>query len=832
MIVHQTTVNPLFILVLSMKHILLFICIRFSLLASFAGETVNFCKDWKFYLGDTGKEASFSLYDDSQWRTLNIPHDWSIEGTYSQTGNGTDWQSGFLPAGIGWYRKTFTFSSTWKNKKVQILFEGVYLNSEVWINGYWLGKRPNGYISFVYDLTPYLKEGENQIAVKVDHSQPLTGRWYTGSGIYRPVYLLISELTHIPYSGIHFRSKLQDNQHANYTLSIEIETPEKKTIEVKAYLQAPDGSITGTSEKTFLPSGNTLCQLSGSVKDPLLWSPDSPHIYTLVCQLTRNDKILDECRLPVGFRQLAFSPVNGFQLNGKSLKIKGVCDHHTAGAVGAAVPDDLLHYRLKLLKEMGCNAIRTSHNPFSPTFYTLCDTMGIMVLNEGLDGWNQPKADDDYGNYFNEWWQKDMTDFIKRDRNHPCVILWSLGNEVIGATPEVQQNLVNLFHQLDPDRPVTQGGTDPTRGMKANYEKNIPQLDIIGFNGNGEEVGELERFHQNYPNLCAIATEIPHTYQTRGVYRSKTQWRRRDFPAPWEKGNINWEQFKHRVFPIPDLTEEECFPEEAAHSHYQSSYDNASVRISARKAWQRTCTFPWLMGEFRWGSFDYLGEAEWPQRCGNFGIIDVAAIPKDAYFLYQSLWTDKPMVHILPHWTHPGKEGKTLPIVIYTNCDAVELFVNDVSLGSKTYTGEQLVWLVPYSYGKIEARGRKNGKTVATHSYQSAGSPYSVAFSCNKHSVKAGSDEVIRLEIDVTDKNGIPCPNASNELSFRIDGPLRLLGVDNGAPTDMFPYRQPHCRCFRGKCVLLLQPTEEKGKGNLTIQGANLVEKSLTLEIR
>ena len=454
-----------------MKRILLFVCIQFFLLASFAGETINFCKSWKFHLGDAGKGASSSSYNDSQWRILNIPHDWSIEGTYKQFENGTDWQSGFLPAGISWYRKTFTIPSKWKNKKVQILFEGVYLNSEVWINGHWLGKRPNGYISFVYDLTPYLQEGKNQIAVKVDHSKALTGRWYTGSGIYRPVYLLVSNPTHIPYSGIHFRSKLQNKQSATYTLSIEIETQEKKPIKVKTYLQAPNGSIADTSEKIFVPSADSLCFLSGSIRKPLLWSPDSPNVYTLICQLTRDNKILDECRLPVGFRQLEFNPVSGCLLNGKSLKIKGVCDHHTAGAVGAAVPDDLLHYRLKLLKDMGCNAIRTSHNPFSPAFYNLCDTMGIMVLNEGLDGWNQPKAADDYGNYFDEWWQKDMTDFIKRDRNHPSIIMWSIGNEVTGATPEIQHNLVSLFHQLDPDRPVTQGGTDPTRGMKKDKKK-------------------------------------------------------------------------------------------------------------------------------------------------------------------------------------------------------------------------------------------------------------------------------------------------------------------------------------------------------------------------
>lgn len=814
-----------------MKHLFLFICLQLYVLASSAGEVHDFCKNWKFHRGDAGKDAASVQYDDSQWRTLNLPHDWSIEGKYSRTENGTDWQSGYLPAGIGWYRKTFTYQPAWKKKKVQIQFDGVYLNSEVWINGHRLGKRPNGYIGFVYDLTPYLIKGENRIAVKVDHSKPLTARWYTGSGIYRPVYLVVSEPTHIPYSGVYFQSEIQDNDRATYTVSIEIETPDKTPVQVTASLQAPNGRIVGTVGKSFNPVKDTICRLTAHIDHPWLWSPDSPNVYTLICRLMKGNRLMDEHKELVGFRDLSFSPADGFKLNGLSLKLKGVCDHHTAGAVGAAVPDDILHYRLRLLKDMGCNAIRTAHNPFSPAFYAMCDTLGILVLNEGLDGWNIPKAADDYGNYYEEWWRKDMTDFIKRDRNHPCVIMWSIGNEVSGITPEVGQELVQLFHTLDAERPVTQGGTDPTRGMQTDYDKTSGTLDIVGFNGNGEEVGELERFRERFPDLCAVGTEVPHTYQTRGVYRSKTQWRRRDFPAPWERGDIDWEKFKHRVFPIADLSEEEVFPEEAAHPYYQSSYDNASVRISARKSWQRTCTFPWLMGEFRWGSFDYLGEAEWPQRCGNFGIIDVAAIPKDAYYLYKSLWTDEPMVHILPHWTHPGKEGKMIPVVAYTNCNAVELLINDVSLGTKSYSGEQLVWQVPYAPGKIEARGIRKGKVVATDSYQSAGAPHSVAFVCNKSAARAGSYEVIRIEIDVVDENGVPCPYASDELSFHIEGPLRLLGVDNGDPTDMFPYKEARCRCFRGKCVVLLQPTEVSGKGSIIIRSTHLKEKSLKLDV-
>ncbi|WP_455639936.1 sugar-binding domain-containing protein [Parabacteroides sp.] len=813
---------------LNYKWFLLFLC---SFIATTeAAEVVQFDAGWKFYLGDPGEKAISADYNDTAWRLLNLPHDWSIEGTYEQTANGTDWQSGYLPAGTGWYRKTFAYDPAWKDKKVRIQFDGIYLNSEVWINGHSLGKRPNGYIGFEYDLTPFLKEGDNCMAVKVDHSKPLTGRWYTGSGIYRHVRLNISSPVHIAYSGISFQVDTFLPDKAVCSVGVSIVNPGKEKVRVVSCLQDTDGRV--VARTTGSESGSAENKVEMSVTSPERWSPENSVVYTLVCKLEKEGKVLDEVRQFVGFRSLEFSPEFGFKLNGKVTKLKGVCDHHTAGAVGAAVPNDILHYRLKLLKEMGCNAIRTAHNPFSPEFYTMCDTMGLMVLNEGLDGWNTPKAADDYGNYFDEWWERDMTDFIKRDRNHPSVIMWSIGNEVNNAPSEIQQKLVNLFHSLD-SRPVTQGGVDPTRGMSVDYEKNFGMLDIVGFNGNGEEVGEFEKFRKDFPTVCAVATEVPHTYQTRGVYRTKTQWRRRDFPAPWEKGDpVKWDQFEKRVFPIPDLSEEEFFPEEAVNTYYQSSYDNASVRISIRKAWQRTCSFPWLMGEFRWGSFDYLGEAEWPQRCGNFGIIDVAAIPKDAYYLYQSLWSDKPMVHLLPHWTHTGKEGKAVPVVVYTNCDSVELFINNVSLGTKPYTGEQLVWYVPYEAGRIEARAKIGNEIVATDWQQTASSPYSVAFSANKLTLQSGSSDVARLELDIVDRDGILCPYASDELSFELQGPVRLLGVDNGDPVDMFPYKQPRCRSFRGKCVLLVQPADVPGEAVITVRSDKLKEKKITLDIK
>ena len=788
-----------------MKRILLFVCIQFFLLASFAGETINFCKSWKFHLGDAGKGASSSSYNDSQWRILNIPHDWSIEGTYKQFENGTDWQSGFLPAGISWYRKTFTIPSKWKNKKVQILFEGVYLNSEVWINGHWLGKRPNGYISFVYDLTPYLQEGKNQIAVKVDHSKALTGRWYTGSGIYRPVYLLVSNPTHIPYSGIHFRSKLQNKQSATYTLSIEIETQEKKPIKVKTYLQAPNGSIADTSEKIFVPSADSLCFLSGSIRKPLLWSPDSPNVYTLICQLTRDNKILDECRLPVGFRQLEFNPVSGFLLNGKSLKIKGVCDHHTAGAVGAAVPDDLLHYRLKLLKDMGCNAIRTSHNPFSPAFYNLCDTMGIMVLNEGLDGWNQPKAADDYGNYFDEWWQKDMTDFIKRDRNHPSIIMWSIGNEVEQRADEpegdlISKRLVNTVRKYDTSRFTTIGSNDFWDRRQFSWDKDsyriFKNLDVAGYN---YIWWKYESDHAAYPD--------------RVIYGS------------------------------------ESYPKEAAQN------------------WNLVEKHPYVIGDFVWTAIDYLGEAGlahalylkegehdtqfmgWPWYNGWCGDIDLCGDKKPQSYYRDVLWRERPItmaVHApvpegkkevvngwgwpneLVSWNWTSCEGKVMKVNVYSRSPKVKLYLNDKLIGEKE-TGKEnytATFDVPYEPGTLKA---VNSKGKEEFVLKTAGEPAAIRLIADRSKIKACKNDLSYVKIELVDKNGNVVPETSLPVKIECTGKGTVIAGGNAAYADMESFRSLTPNTFRGKAIAIVQPDGEKGDIQVKVSTKGLEDASIVI---
>ena len=808
----------------------------------FSSNKIDF--DWQFHLGDVQNGESFEL-NTSNWRLVDIPHDWSIEGSYSLNNKG-EWQVGHLPSGIGWYRKHLDWKPEWEGKQVKVMFEGVYLNSDVWINGNHLGHRPNGYIGFEYDLTSYLKKWNNIIAVRVDHSNPLTARWYTGSGIYRHVWLNVRNPINIAMDGVHFTTPEVEKEGARFDTKITIENSsdiESKII-VNLKLHDEEKQIVASESlpMTICENEITEIEFSNSLSIPNLWSPESPKLYNLVIQLEQDDVIIDEQTRKVGFRQIQFSHDFGFKLNGEVVKLKGVCEHHTAGAVGSAVPDDILLYRLRLLKEMGCNAIRTAHNPFSPSFYNICDSLGLLVMNEFTDGWDIKKSDHDYGIYFEKWWKTDAEAFIKRDRNHPSVIIWSIGNEVINPTIELQKELIDFFHKFDQTRPVTQGGHDPTRGMEGEDKPTL--LDIKGFNGDGEEIGVLEKFHAKFPNVPVVCTEVPHTYQTRGVYRSKTNWRKRDFPAMWEvKNGGKLGDLANRVFPIPDFTKNEVFPEEVTTHfyqngkyypiennapwsetlYYQSSYDNASVRSSARKAWQRTRDMDFVMGQFRWGSFDYLGESNnWPSRFANFGVIDICGFPKDHFYLYQSMWTNDPMVHILPHWTHTGKEGIEIPVVIYTNCDEVDLFLNGKLVGNKKYNDEQLVWMVPYEAGEIKAIAKRNGETVAIDSSFTAGKPAKIKLTSDKINIVANRTDVLHIVVEIVDEKGIECPYAENVIEFEVNGPAKIIGVDNGDPLDLSDYKSNVRKTFRGKIMLLIQATDKAGEIELKAKSVDI----------
>ena len=761
-------------------------------------------KNWKFIQEDV-VNGSNPDYDDKSWRELNVPHDWSIEGEYAE--NHPAGRAGaYLPTGIGWYRKSLDIKNLSKENRYFIEFDGVYMNSDVWINSHHLGNRPYGYIGFAYDLTPFLKEGENTIAVKVDHSLAPSGRWYTGSGIYRHVWLTKTSNIYIPQWGTFVTTPEVSKKEAKVSLQIDIlnKTNSATKLSVKSSIINNSNTTVATSNSDIEIKDSVRVVQNFTITKPKLWSPASPNMYTVKTDVYNGGVLVDTYTTPLGVRKVEVRGSKGFFLNGEPLKLKGLSNHHDAGPVGAAVPNDVLYKRLKSLKEMGCNALRTTHNPFAPEFYVMCDTMGFMVMDEAFDGWFDAKAKHDYGNYFEKWWRKDLSDFMRRDRNHPSVIMWSIGNEIPRFTADQQKLIVDYTLTIDSTRPISQG-----RGYSA------PHIDISGFNGHGEFRGVLEKHHAENPDRAIIGTEITHTLQTRGIYRTRTWYRTKDNPAPWEKPH-QFKKMENKVYKIPHLAKEEVFTDISP--RYQSSYDNSIVRIGVRDDWNRVEDYDYYIGNFRWTGFDYLGESfNWPARTANFGIIDLAGFPKDHYYLYQSLWSDKPMVHLLPHWTHPGKEGVEIPVVVYTNTGGAELFLNEKSLGKKKMTRErQIVWNVPYASGTLTVVAHDADGNKLSKSYTTAGEATSVEMIVDRNEVTANETDVIHCEISIVDSKGTYVPNANQIITFDVEGPARIIGVENGDILDLSPHKVNYRKTFNGKCLLLIETTDKAGTIKIT----------------
>ncbi|MBC2593515.1 DUF4982 domain-containing protein [Ruficoccus amylovorans] len=750
-------------------------------------ERVNIDFDWKFKAGEQTGAQSID-YNDADWRTLDVPHDWSIEGEYSADapagGSGA-----YLPTGIVWYRKTIDIPSDWKGRDVSIEFDSVYMNSTVWVNGVELGSRPYGYVTFAYDLTPYLRSGKNVIAVRVDNEQQPSARWYTSTGILGSVSLLATDPVHVKRGGIFFQTLTADKERALVQVETEIVGDEKAT--VLNQLISDDGKVAGEA----LGAGKQQFE----VNQPKLWGVDEPNLYTLRTTVTSEGKEVDAIETQVGIRTLTFDPHTGFALNGEPMKMKGVCEHHDGGPVGGAIPRKILKERLELLKAMGCNAIRTSHNPRTQEFYELCDALGIMVMDEIFDGWHQ-KAEADYGaRFFRQWWKIDVEEWLRSNRNHPCIVMYSIGNE---TGQDDLHDITGYIKKFDDTRPTTGGSV-------------FQGVDIQGFNGPGGMPGAMQKFHEQYPNELCVRTEVPHTLQTRGFYRVRTWWRDKDRPRN----------------EIPEYGAEQIFFD--GHPRYSSSYDNCGVRISARTSWRETRDMPWVIGEFRWTGFDYLGEAsfgdgEFPARIWNFGIIDLAGFPKDLYWFYQSQWTKEPMVHILPHWTHRFLEpGTPVPVVAYSNCDEVELFLNGESLGRKSEDPEWLefIWRVPYIPGELKAVGYDNGKPVAEKVWKTAGPPITLGLETNNIELKADRLDTATLTVQALDANGNNVPWAMNRISFTIEGPVENLGFENGDPVDVNPHRVDYRDLFYGYARGFFQGTD--GDAPIQITAATILGDTL-----
>ncbi len=775
--------------------------------------------DWRFALGDY-PEAIGPGFDDSAWRVLDVPHDWSIEAT-PHPDNPARAAGGFFPGGIGWYRKEITIPADLGDRRVLIEFDGVYMNSEVWCNGRFCGVRPYGYSSFCYDLTPYVTAGERAvIAVRVDNSRQKNSRWYSGSGIYRHVWLTLAGPVRVAHWGTYVTTPEVSAEKAVVECAVRVvNAGGGDRLTITATITDNEGRevpiVHRNRRRNRQPEGGGPCKdLHLDLPNPRLWSPDTPHLYTLRIELKRNGEVIDTHDTRFGVRTIRFDANEGFSLNGVPAKLKGMNEHHDAGCLGAAVPDDVIRRRFRILKEMGCNAIRVAHNPASPAFLDLCDEMGFMVVEDAFDEWRDGKTPFGYQLSWDQWWERDLVDMIRRDRNHPCIVLWSVGNEireVREGRPEglpIMQALREVCHREDPTRPMTCGCCSTRKTLAAGYG---PLMDVVGYNGGGGSCFDYEKDHAAHPEMVIFASEVPHSLQTRGVYRTRTWYR--DLARNPDVERLD----------VPHFTEEEVFT--GFDEHYQSSYDNAMVRISAIDSWRLTKTLPFVCGEFRWTGFDYIGECYgWPAKSWNFGVIDLCGFPKDTYYFYQSQWSDEPMVHILPHWTWPGLEGKTIPVVCYSNCERVELFMDDESLGAQDMDAEamHLRWDVPYRPGVLKAVGYRGDAAVAIGVHETASEPVAIKLACDVTTIRADRTGIAHVVVTVVDAEGRLVPHANHDITIEVDGPAKLIGLENGDPIDSTNYKLDHRRAFHGMMLAIVQASDETGTVTVRARAAGL----------
>lgn len=779
-------------------------------------SVTNFCKDWKFNLGDVSN-AQDPSFDDSKWRSLNLPHDWSVEGEFNEKNPATP-GGGALPGGIGWYRKTFTLSETDKDKLVFIDFDGVYKNGEVWINGHYLGIRPYGYSSFRYELTSYLNYGEkrNIIAVKVDNSKQPNSRWYSGSGIYRNVWLVVSDKIFVDHWGTYITMPEVNEKAAKVNIQTKVrnKTQANQTISLKTTVyDANNKEVAKTSaDANVLKDSVAEINQDVTVNSPMLWSVEVPQLYKAVSQVIANGKVTDEYTTTFGIRNFTFDRDKGFLLNGKSIKINGVCDHHDLGCLGAAINTRALERQLEILKGMGCNGIRTSHNPPAPELLDLCDKMGFIVMDEAFDMWKKPKNPFDYHLDFDTWHKRDIEDMVLRDRNHPSVFIWSIGNEILeqwdstGVT--IAKKLAGIVKNLDKTRPITSACNDP---QPHNNIIKSGALDLIGYNYHHQTFPD---FLKTFPGQKFIATETASSLATRGHYDMPSDSIRR-WPIAWDK------------------------PFTTGNADYTcSAYDNVSAPWGStqEETWKVIKKYDFLSGQFIWTGFDYIGEPTpypWPAKSSYFGIIDLAGFPKDVYYMYQSEWTNKTVLHIFPHWN--WEKGKVIDVwAYYNNADEVELFLNGKSQGVKKKTGDDLhvFWRITYEPGTLKAISRKNGKEVLVKEIKTAGKPAKLIVSSDRNAIKADGTDLSFVTVKVTDADGNMVPDASNMVKFEVSGTAKIVGVDNGNPISHEPFKANYRKAFNGLCLAVLQSGEKPGKVTLTATAEGLEKASVDIEMK
>jgi len=795
------------------KQIVLLLIVTVS---SFSGYAQNgmerkqlFDYDWKFFLGDAS-EAKATDFNDESWRKLDLPHDWSIEGKIHPK-NPTGGGGGFFPAGIGWYRKTFQAPDAWKTKKTAIYFEGVYMNSEVFINGKSLGVYPYGYSSFSYDLTPYLNFGkENVIAVRVDNSQQVNSRWYSGSGIYRHVWMMVTDPVHVAHWGVGITTPVVSAKKATVLVktTVKNETSAAQSVVVKTLLWNKSSKSGGNGQMKIMLPANSEKEITQTIQisKPMLWTPETPHLYQAQIQVLKDKKVLDDTKTAFGIRSIKFTAENGFQLNGKTVKLNGGCVHHDNGCLGAAAFDRAEERKIELLKAGGFNAVRTSHNPPSEAFLNACDKLGLLVMDESFDCWKVGKNNNDYSKYFNQWWHRDLETMILRDRNHPSIIMWSIGNEIPErgdhSAIETAKMLANAIKKIDTDRPITSA--------------------IVN---NGKDWSKFD-------TLMAVHDVAGYNYNL--------------YTAPDD----------HKRVPSRIIVQTESYPKDA--------FNN----------WKLVQENNFVIGDYVWTAMDYLGESgigrwyysgdvpgeHWennffPYHGAYCGDIDLIGWRKPISHYRSMLYNNNEKLYMAVRepepepleikttwwsvyptwesWTWPGFEGKTIQIEVYSKYPKVRLYQNNKLIGEQTTTREQqfkATFSVPYSTGVVKAVGVENDKEMESTMLQTAGVAAKLKLSADRKEILANGQDLSFVTIEITDKDGVFQPNATDRLHFKIDGPGTIAGVDNADLKDVEQYVGNTRKVWKGRALVVIKSNHHTGEIKLSVTSNGLEEKSVIIK--
>ena len=800
-------------------------------------------RGWRFTREDSSDFTSPD-YNDSKWQEVTIPHDWAIYGPFSinndrqnvaitQDGQKEAMEhagrTGGLPfVGVGWYRLDFEAPDFAEGKRATLIFDGAMSHARVYVNGTEVGYWPYGYNSFHFDITDYLKAGEvNTLAVRLEN-EPESSRWYPGAGLYRNVHLVVTNDTHIPVWGTQLATPLVTEEYATVKLLTKVNFPATTTpaaLRIVTEIRNPEGAVVATAESGISRHNRNLFEQSIEVDAPELWSVDNPALYTATSKIYAGEELKDEYTTRFGIRTIEIVPEEGMYINGKLTKFKGVCNHHDLGPLGAAVNDAAIRRQIRIMKDMGCNAIRTSHNMPAPELVEACDEMGMMLMLETFDEWRTPKLANGYHKHFDEWVERDMVNLLHHYRNNPSVVMWCVGNEVpdqgdIIWGPKLARMLQDICHREDPTRPVTQGMDQPHNVV---YNNMAAAMDVAGFNY------RPHLYPDNYlrlPQQIILGSETASTVSSRGVYK---------FPV------------ERRSMATYD-------------DHQSSSYDveHCSWSNLPEDDWVWHDDFTWAIGEFVWTGFDYLGEptpyyTDWPSHSSLFGIVDLAGLPKDRYYLYRSHWnSDEETLHLLPHWTWPGREGETTPIFVYTNYPSAELFINGVSQGvrtkdeSVTYENSmdeesmrglkrqqryRLMWMdTKYEPGTVKVIAyNAEGEPVAENEVKTAGAPHHIELTVDRQTISADGRDLAFVTVSVVDKDGNLCPAADNLIKFSVSGEGTYRAGANGNPISLEPFHEPQMKVFSGMMTAIVQSNGTPGKIVLTAKSKGL--KTAKIEI-